>query len=161
MLDQYRPQALAVLRIVSALLFLEHGTQKLLGFPDGGGNVASLISLMGLAGIVELVGGILLVLGFKTRIVAFILSGGGRILAGPRAGKPSRCSTAATPPSCSASSSSISSLPDREHGAWTGKGSGERYRLFGRFLVGGAGVHDGVVFRSVHDQVAGKPALGP
>lgn len=75
MLDQYRPQALAVLRIVSALLFLEHGTQKLLGFPDGGGNVASLLSLMGLAGILELVGGILLVLGFKTRIAAFILSG--------------------------------------------------------------------------------------
>ena len=117
---------------------------------------------MGLAGILEPVGGILLVLGFKTRIVAFILSGGGRILAGPRAGKPSRCSTAATPPSCSVSSCSISSLPGREHGAWTGKGRGDRRcRLFGRFLVGGAGVHDGVVFRSVHDQVAGKPALGP
>ncbi len=75
MLDRYRPLALTVLRVVSALLFLEHGTQKLLGFPDGGGHAASLFSIMGLAGILEAVGGALLVLGFKTRIVAFLLSG--------------------------------------------------------------------------------------
>jgi putative oxidoreductase len=74
-LEEYRPQALAVLRIVSALLFLEHGTQKLLGFPDGGKTVVDLASLSGVAGLLELVGGVLLVLGFKTRIVAFVLSG--------------------------------------------------------------------------------------
>lgn len=60
---------------MSALLFLEHGTQKLLGFPDGGGNVVHLLSLAGMAGILELVGSILLVIGFQTRTVAFILSG--------------------------------------------------------------------------------------
>ncbi|WP_425349755.1 DoxX family protein [Manganibacter manganicus] len=75
LLDEHRPKALSVLRIVAALLFLEHGTQKLLGFPDGGGDIVSLASLSGVAGLLELVGGVLLVLGFKTRIVAFILSG--------------------------------------------------------------------------------------
>lgn len=73
-LNEYRPQALAILRIISALLFLAHGTQKLFGFP-GSGQTVSYVSLMGLAGILELVGGIMLILGFKTRIVAFILSG--------------------------------------------------------------------------------------
>jgi len=73
-LNEYRPQALAVLRIVAALLFLAHGTQKLFGFP-GGGNTVSLFSLMGLAGTLEVVGSIMLIIGLKTRIVAFILSG--------------------------------------------------------------------------------------
>ncbi|MCT8991580.1 DoxX family protein [Chelativorans sp. SCAU2101] len=73
-INEYRPQALAVLRIVSALLFLEHGTQKLFGFP-GTGQTVDYVSLMGLAGVLEFVGGIMLIVGFKTRIVAFILSG--------------------------------------------------------------------------------------
>jgi len=73
-LNEYRPQALAVLRIVAALLFLAHGTQKLFGFP-GGGNTVNLFSLMGLAGTLEVVGSIMLIIGLKTRIVAFILSG--------------------------------------------------------------------------------------
>lgn len=73
-LDAYRPQALALLRIVAAVLFLAHGTQKLFGFP-GGGNTVTLVSLMGLAGILEVVGGLLLIIGYQTRIVAFVLSG--------------------------------------------------------------------------------------
>lgn len=73
-LDAYRPQALALLRIVAAVLFLAHGTQKLFGFP-GGGNTVNLVSLMGLAGILEVVGGLLLIIGYQTRIVAFVLSG--------------------------------------------------------------------------------------
>ena len=73
-LDAYRPQALALLRIVAAILFLAHGTQKLFGFP-GGGNTVTLVSLMGLAGILEVVGGLLLIIGYQTRIVAFVLSG--------------------------------------------------------------------------------------
>lgn len=73
-LDNYRPHALAVLRIMTALLFIEHGTQKLFGFP-GDGTIVSYVSLMGLAGILEVVGGICLVIGFKTRIVAFVLGG--------------------------------------------------------------------------------------
>ncbi len=74
MLDTYRPQALALLRIVTALLFIAHGTQKLFGFP-GGRAPMELFSLMGLAGVLETFGGLLILIGFQTRFVAFILSG--------------------------------------------------------------------------------------
>ena len=69
------PRLLSVLRIVTALLFMEHGTMKLLGFPASGNPGPALFSLIGFAGILELVGGLLLVLGLFTRPVAFILSG--------------------------------------------------------------------------------------
>lgn len=75
-IDTWSPRLLSVLRIVTGLLFLEHGTAKLLGLPhvamfDG----VQLFSLMGLAGVLELGGGLLIVLGLFTRPVAFILSG--------------------------------------------------------------------------------------
>ena len=73
-LAAYRPQALAMLRIITALLFMAHGTAKLLGFPDTGMS-PPLFSLFGLAGVLELVGGVLLVIGLFTRPVAFILAG--------------------------------------------------------------------------------------
>lgn len=73
-LSAYRPHLLAILRIVTALLFLAHGTAKLLGFPDIGMTVP-LFSLFGLAGVLEIVGGILLVIGLFTRPVAFVLAG--------------------------------------------------------------------------------------
>jgi putative oxidoreductase len=66
--------ALAVLRIVIALLFMQHGGQKLLNYPPGHGTVP-LNSLMGLAGVLELVGGAFILLGLLTRPVAFLLSG--------------------------------------------------------------------------------------
>jgi putative oxidoreductase len=67
---------LSILRIVAALLFLEHGTSKLLAFPpDPMAHQPALASLPGFAGILELVGGALLVLGLFTRVTAFILSG--------------------------------------------------------------------------------------
>jgi putative oxidoreductase len=66
---------LSVLRIVAALLFFEHGTAKLLGFPASPSPMPALFSLYGLQGILELVGGALLLVGFMTRPVAFILSG--------------------------------------------------------------------------------------
>jgi len=69
------PRILAVLRIVAALLFLEHGTQKLLGFPPSPNPGPPLASLYGIQGVIELVGGILLLIGLFSRIVAFILSG--------------------------------------------------------------------------------------
>jgi putative oxidoreductase len=69
------PRMLAVLRIVAALIFMEHGTQKLLGFPPSDRPAPELFSLIGLAGVLELVGGLLLLLGLFTRPVAFILSG--------------------------------------------------------------------------------------
>jgi putative oxidoreductase len=76
-LSRFAPYALAMLRIVAALLFIEHGTQKLFGFPmrPGGGAAPQLFSLMGLAGILELVGGALVLIGLFTRPVAFVLSG--------------------------------------------------------------------------------------
>jgi putative oxidoreductase len=60
---------------VAALIFMEHGTQKLLGFPLSERAAPELLSISGIAGVLELVGGALLVLGLFTRPVAFILSG--------------------------------------------------------------------------------------
>lgn len=74
LLSPYRPQFLSILRIMTALLFVAHGTSKLFGWPMEGFQ-PPLFSLFGLAGVLELVGGILLVLGFLTRPVAFILAG--------------------------------------------------------------------------------------
>ena len=70
------PRALSVLRIVSAFLLIQHGSAKLLGFP----HVAyfdnlQLVSLLGVAGVLELVGGVLLLIGLFTRPTAFVLSG--------------------------------------------------------------------------------------
>jgi putative oxidoreductase len=71
----WAPRLLSILRIVAALIFMEHGTQKLLGFPPSENPSPELLSLSGIAGILELIGGALLVLGLFTRPVAFILSG--------------------------------------------------------------------------------------
>jgi putative oxidoreductase len=74
--DTWTPRALAVLRIVAAFLFLQHGTSKLLGFPEMPGmGAVPLMSLPGLAGVLEAVGGVLLLLGLFARPVAFVLSG--------------------------------------------------------------------------------------
>ena len=74
-LDRYSPYLLAVLRIVTALIFMEHGTQKLLGVPPGSFPQPPLFSLSGLAGILEMVGGVMILIGLYTRAVAFILAG--------------------------------------------------------------------------------------
>lgn len=71
----WAPRMLSVLRIVAALLFMEHGTQKLLGFPPSSNPGPALLSLSGIAGVLELFGGALLAAGLFTRPVAFILSG--------------------------------------------------------------------------------------
>lgn len=68
------PHLLSVLRIMSALIFMAHGTSKLLGFPPPV-NAPAAFSLGWTAGVLELVGGALLALGLFTRPVAFILSG--------------------------------------------------------------------------------------
>ncbi|ACL63151.1 DoxX family protein [Methylobacterium nodulans] len=73
-LDRHAPTVLSVLRIVAALIFMAHGTQKVLGFPAHP-NPPGLMTLSGVAGILELIGGALLALGLFTRPVAFILSG--------------------------------------------------------------------------------------
>ena len=75
-LDRYSPYALAALRIATALIFMLHGTQKLFGFPSApASGLPPLFSLYGIGGILELVGGLLILLGLFTRPVAFILSG--------------------------------------------------------------------------------------
>jgi len=68
---------LSVLRIVAAMLFMQHGLQKLIKFPDAGHHPGpfELVSLAGAAGILESCGGSLLLLGLWTRPVAFLLSG--------------------------------------------------------------------------------------
>ena len=73
-LGNFSPQLYALLRIVAGLLFAMHGSQKLFGFP-GGNPPVELASLMGLAGIVELVGGLLIAIGLFTSIAAFIAAG--------------------------------------------------------------------------------------
>lgn len=73
-LSAYAPQALAVLRIVAGLLFVLHGTQKLFGFPATEMS-PPLMSLFGLAGIIELITGILIIVGFFTRPAALLASG--------------------------------------------------------------------------------------
>jgi putative oxidoreductase len=75
-LSTWSPRAQALLRIVAAYLFLQHGTAKLLHVP----HVAMFdalqpLSLIGFAGMLELVGGVLLLIGLFTRPVAFVLSG--------------------------------------------------------------------------------------
>ena len=71
----WTPRLLSVLRIVSAFLFMAHGTQKWLAFPVPRTSPTVLWSLSGVAGLLELVGGFLLLLGLFTRPVAFVLSG--------------------------------------------------------------------------------------
>jgi len=72
--SEWAPRVLSVLRIVAALLFFEHGSAKLLGFPPSDMSPA-VMSLPWIAGVLELVGGALLVVGLFTRPVAFVLSG--------------------------------------------------------------------------------------
>ena len=73
-LSRFGPVLLSVLRVVAAALFVQHGTQKLLNVPDGHGT-AAMFSQLWIAGVIEMFGGTLLLLGLFTRPVAFLLSG--------------------------------------------------------------------------------------
>ena len=73
-LSRWQPQLLALLRIVTALLFLEHGTMKLFHFPAAQ-MPGPLPPLIMVAAIIELVAGVLIALGLFTRLAAFIASG--------------------------------------------------------------------------------------
>ena len=72
-LSRYRPYLYALLRIVAGLLFAQHGAQKLFGAL--GGKPVELMSQMGLAGVIEFVGGLMIALGLFTSPVAFLASG--------------------------------------------------------------------------------------
>jgi putative oxidoreductase len=74
--ERYAPQVYALFRIVVGFLFLFHGAQKVLGLFGGmGGGTAPMMSMPWVAGMIELVGGILVMIGLFTRIAAFICSG--------------------------------------------------------------------------------------
>jgi len=75
LIADWTPRLLSVLRIVAAFLFMEHGMQKWFAFPAPFPFPITLWSLPGIAGVMELVGGALLLLGLFSRPVAFLLSG--------------------------------------------------------------------------------------
>jgi putative oxidoreductase len=76
-LNRYQPRMLSILRIMFGLLFLQHGLVKWFGFPAANPNFANiqLLSLIGIAGVIEIVGGALVTAGLFTRYAAFIMSG--------------------------------------------------------------------------------------
>ncbi len=74
-LKEFSPYALAALRMMTALQFIEHGTQKFFDFPPAAEPFTNLWNLIGLAGVLEVGGGILIFLGLFTRPAAFILCG--------------------------------------------------------------------------------------
>ena len=71
----WSPRVLSILRIAAGLLILQHGTTKILGFPATEMSGISVATMPGMAGVIELVGGVLVVIGLFTRPAAFILSG--------------------------------------------------------------------------------------
>ncbi|QYE34695.1 MULTISPECIES: DoxX family protein [Sphingosinicellaceae] len=74
--NAYAPMMLAALRIMTALLYIEHGAIKLFGFPPGAApGKVPLMGLFGVAGVLEFIGGGLILLGLLTRPVAFLLAG--------------------------------------------------------------------------------------
>lgn len=77
-MHRFEEVTLALLRVVAGLMFMQHGAQKLFGWlkpPDAPPGTVELFSQMGVAGVLEFFGGLLIVLGLFTRPVAFILSG--------------------------------------------------------------------------------------
>lgn len=72
----WAPRALSLLRIVAGFMFIAHGTMKYFGFPlAGSGGPPALFSMIGIAGALEIVGGVLVMIGLFTRCSAFVLSG--------------------------------------------------------------------------------------
>ena len=72
---RYAPQALSLLRIVASLIFILHGTAKLIGFPETPMPQPPVGSLFWIGGLLETFGGLLLLVGLFSRPVAFVLSG--------------------------------------------------------------------------------------
>ena len=75
-LAAWTPRALSVLRIIMGLMIIQHGMSKIIGFPAVAATAnVQVLSLIGAAGLIELIGGALLILGLLTRPAAFIISG--------------------------------------------------------------------------------------
>jgi putative oxidoreductase len=76
LLTGYAPHAYGIMRIVVGLLFFCHGLQKVFGLFGGvNGAAAPLLSMLGIAGLVELITGVLIAIGFATDTAAFVASG--------------------------------------------------------------------------------------
>lgn len=74
--ERWAPRLLSILRIVAALIFIEHGTQKFFGFPSAPpAGYPDFLSLIWWQAVIEVAGGILLLLGLFTRLTAFVLAG--------------------------------------------------------------------------------------
>ena len=71
----WAPRVLSILRIVSGYCLLWHGTTKYFGFPGSAIENLQIFSMMGIAGLIEIIAGLLLIIGLFTRIAAFIASG--------------------------------------------------------------------------------------
>jgi len=74
-ISKYSPEALSVVRIVVGLLFLEHGSAALLGFPHPTSPAPAIMTVIWVQRVLELLGGLLMVIGLFTRPVGFILAG--------------------------------------------------------------------------------------
>ncbi len=72
---EWSPRVLSILRIMVGLLFMQHGLSKYFGFPAAFPVAVQPLSLLGLAGAIEIVGGALVAIGLFTRVAAFIMSG--------------------------------------------------------------------------------------
>ena len=73
-MSDWEPRMLSILRIMTGLLFMEHGMGKLFGFPSAAMH-PPFLTLLWFAGVLECFGGTLVALGLFTRVVAFLLSG--------------------------------------------------------------------------------------
>ncbi len=73
--DVWAPRLLSIVRILLGLLYMQHGLSKYFGFPSAAPQNLTMFSLLGLAGVIEIIGGLMLALGIYTRWVAFLLSG--------------------------------------------------------------------------------------
>ena len=73
--DAWAPRLLSIVRILLGLLYLQHGLSKYFGFPAAAPQNFQVFSLLGLAGAIEIIGGLMLALGIYTRWAAFIMSG--------------------------------------------------------------------------------------
>ena len=118
----WEPRILSVLRIVVALLYLQHGLTKFFGFPGTAPSAMPLFPVI-LGGLIEIIGSILLLVGLWSRPAAFIMSGEMAIAYWYAHFIRSRTTTAATWRSCTASCFSTSSSPVRAPGASTRCGS--------------------------------------